>query len=181
MDEYEGAWISTLYTPRFHFLEPVESEVDIRDIAHSLSGSNRFGAHGKYFYSVAEHSIHIAHILRVRKASVVTQLAGLLHDAEETYLPDIPKPVKLHMPEANKIYVKLREVIYKKFKVQDADWELIKDLDDRICTAEAKVLGIWNKDWAPTGKRLVVELGFWSPRIAEAYFLNGYETLSKEL
>lgn len=179
MDEYEGAWLSTLSIPKFNFLSPQEADIDIRDIAHALSLTCRFGGHGKSFYSVAEHSVLVARVLASYRASPLTVYAGLLHDAEEAYLPDIPSPIKLYMPEAHAIYDRLSKAIIRKFGIQEADWVLIKDIDHRLCTTEAKALGIWNEGWANTGASLYSPIYCWTPKVAEARFLATYEELRR--
>ena len=176
-DEYEGAWLSTLHVPHFHFLKPAPDEIDIRDIAHALSMSCRFGGHGKFYLSVAEHSVAVAWILFQLKADSKTVLAGLLHDAEEAYLPDIPSPIKFYMPEAKAIYKKLNLAIREEFDIIDADWKLVEDIDHRIVITEGKALGLWNSDWAVPGPDLPAEIYGWLPTTAESRFLEVYEGL----
>lgn len=68
--------------------------VCLPDIAHALAQICRFGGHCKRHYSVAEHSLFVADILRSRGISPAGQLAGLLHDAHEAYSGDMPTPIK---------------------------------------------------------------------------------------
>jgi len=76
----------------------VES-VCLPDIAHSLAQICRFGGHCKRHYSVAEHSLFVAEILRSRGIPAPGQLAGLLHDAHEAYCGDMPTPIKRALGE----------------------------------------------------------------------------------
>lgn len=183
MNEYAGNWLSTLYTPQFHFLNPTPIEVNFKDIAHSLALVCRFGGHCHTFYSVAEHSYLVSLLLGADEgADAVTMLAGLLHDAEEAYLPDIPSPIKVHMPEAQRIYEKLRSVIYWKFGIDgsNVDWVAIKSMDKRICISEAKQLGLWNKNWYTPQVEgelpRIPPLG-WTPHKAELLFTQRYKYL----
>ena len=73
----------------FYPLDPRAEEIRIEDIAHALSNLCRYGGHVRRFYSVAEHSVSVA------KACVPRcTLWGLLHDAAEAYLVDLPAPIK---------------------------------------------------------------------------------------
>lgn len=64
-------------------------DVDIQDIAHSLSMQCRFAGHTREFYSVAQHSIRVSELVLPEHA-----LHALLHDATEAYVQDIIRPVK---------------------------------------------------------------------------------------
>lgn len=66
----------------------------IRDIAHHLANLCRYNGATWRHYSVAEHSLLVATILRLRGESPAVQLAGLLHDAHEAYLGDVSTPIK---------------------------------------------------------------------------------------
>ncbi len=181
MDEFEGAWISTQHVQQFHFLNPAESDIDIRDIAHSLSLQCRFGGHCSKFYSVAEHSILVSMILMNTGASKLDQMAGLLHDAEEAYLPDIPAPIKHCMPGATKLYEAISHIISHKFQLFDANWKVIDDIDKRLCTTEAKLLGIWNEDWYIPGEPLDAYIPVLPPGYAEDIFLARFKELGGKI
>ena len=68
---------------------PRPSDINIDDIAHALANTCRWGAACSQFYSVAEHSIEVAH-----RVNDNLKLCALLHDAAEAYLGDIPTPRK---------------------------------------------------------------------------------------
>ncbi len=72
----------------------VPSDVCITDIAHALSLICRFGGHSVEHYSVAQHSLLVQRILDDMNASPAIQLVGLMHDAHEAYIGDIPTPIK---------------------------------------------------------------------------------------
>jgi 5'-deoxynucleotidase YfbR-like HD superfamily hydrolase len=72
-----------------HPLSPSQDEIDIEDIAHSLSQQCRFLGHTDTLYTVAQHCVLVSEMVPPRDA-----LWGLLHDASEAYLSDLPAPIK---------------------------------------------------------------------------------------
>src|SRR5712664_1181267 len=86
-----GPWIETFTGHAFYLLDPRPEDILIEDIAHALSQACRFTCHTRRFYSVAEHSYHIAVLCEKEY-----KLGGLLDDAEETYLGDMNRPLKHH-------------------------------------------------------------------------------------
>ncbi len=67
-------------------------DIHIKDIAHSLAQTCRFTGHTRRFYSVGEHSLLVASLLRYHPA--IVQLGGLVHDGAEAYFGDMAGPVK---------------------------------------------------------------------------------------
>lgn len=83
------------YTGLTFFLEsPV---FDIVDIAHALGMLCRYNGHVRRFYSVAEHSVLVSILMEELKLG--DPLEGLLHDASEAYLCDLPRPWKSMLPD----------------------------------------------------------------------------------
>jgi 5'-deoxynucleotidase YfbR-like HD superfamily hydrolase len=103
-------YLSTFTGNKFFPFAPHPHQIDIRDIAHGLSLLCRFSGQCPYFFSVAEHSIYVANNLPDN-----LKLEGLLHDASEAYLADLPRPVKVGLPEYNAIEAAVEEVIAQKF------------------------------------------------------------------
>lgn len=68
--------------------------IALPDIAHALSLQCRFGGHTREHYSVAQHSLLVVRILVHMGAEPDAQLAGLMHDAHEAYIGDVPTPIK---------------------------------------------------------------------------------------
>lgn len=88
--QWEGDWVGT-NTGRVVRLDqcPQVDQITIEDIATGLSNVCRFNGQIKQWYSVAEHSIHVAELVPKEY-----KLQALLHDATEAYICDVPTPLK---------------------------------------------------------------------------------------
>lgn len=169
-------WIETFTGKRMYFLEPTPEMICIEDIAHALSNICRFGGHVTHFYSVAEHSVNVS-ILAENK------LEGLLHDASEAYLVDIPKPIKAYLSNYKDIETKLMEAIGLKF---GAGWPLCADTHDADATQlkeEAKyIMTTGGREWVanfPTKRDRGVAPECYIPTTAERIFLNRFNELTR--
>jgi hypothetical protein len=139
-------WIETVSGIRFEFLDPQPDQIKINDIAHALSNNCRFVGQCRKFYSVAEHSWHVARLLD--GTPLVVQLAGLLHDASEAYITDVASPVKQHMPEYVKMEDKIMEAIAKKYGFEYPFHPAIKHADLTMLSIEAHhLLPSKGNDW----------------------------------
>lgn len=87
--------------------------LDIEDIANSLSHICRYGGHLPHFYSVAEHSVHVANNLETLGYDTDTIITGLLHDAPEAYVGDMVRPLKQHQ-QFGKYHQQIENTIAKK-------------------------------------------------------------------
>ena len=86
----KGDWMQTYTGRQFWPIDPRPEEIFIEDIAHALSLQCRFGGHVRVFYSVGEHSLRVSDCFQEPRLA----LWGLLHDAAEAYLVDLPRPIK---------------------------------------------------------------------------------------
>jgi hypothetical protein len=156
---------SAIETLNGHFVDPLAMDVlDLRigDIAHSLSQQCRFNGYTSRHYSVAEHSVIVSMIVEraaiaagMDTATVKTlALQGLMHDATEAYLCDIPRPIKRHLTNYEEIEADLWQVICGKFNLPMEMHPLTLEADMRICTTEKLTLigpdGMDNPSWAAT-------------------------------
>ena len=82
---------------RFYLDRPV---FDAAAIAHSLGQLARFNGHTNRFYSVAEHCCLVAYLMR--REELGDPYEGLLHDALEAFLTDIPSPWKHLFPDVKR-------------------------------------------------------------------------------
>lgn len=107
--------------------------LDIEDIAHSLSNQCRWGGHCNSYYSVAEHSVLVSRIVNKENS-----LAGLLHDAAEAYLSDVPTPIKKALPQFTEAEDLILEKIAEKWNVEFND--NVKWADEVMLAIEARFL-----------------------------------------
>lgn len=100
--------LETVSGRKVNVLEPDPDTIVIGDIAWALSRMPRFNGHSIPYvpYSVAQHSMQVMRDLESHGAKI--QLYGLLHDAAEAYISDIPSPVK-HIPEIHAVISKLED------------------------------------------------------------------------
>lgn len=191
----KGGSILTYTGILFWPMDAKASEVRIEDVAHSLSNMCRFAGHIREFYSVAQHCCIVSNLVEVdKKLSVPSQaflrLAGLLHDASEAYLVDIPRPIKQFLPEYKMMEHKLQLVIAEAFNIGGGvdglffDSPIIKNADNLALAIEAKNLvndsqRLWTIE-ARAGKHRREKLIPWAPKKAEREFLKRFKQLNAE-
>ncbi|MFO7637649.1 MAG: phosphohydrolase [Clostridia bacterium] len=128
-------YIRTYSGIHFYPLAPVKEDINIGDIAHSLSLMTRANGHLAHFYSVAQHSINCGREAMARGLSARIALAGLLHDASESYLSDLTRPVKKHFKNYYDIEEKLQRMIYEAFDLDglsQEEEEIVREIDDTM-------------------------------------------------
>jgi len=113
------------------FFNMVPDDICIEDIAHALARKCRWNGWTKDFYSIAEHSIHVAAFVPEE-----LKLTALLHDASEAYLFDIPRPVKMRFPQLLVLEDSLTLIIAEKFKLPFPTDRKIADADDYVLEHE---------------------------------------------
>jgi len=147
-------WIQTWSGRVFRPLDPSPGEIDIRDIAHALSLLCRFNGHCLAFYSVAEHSLRVSQQLPPEQA-----LSGLLHDAAEAYISDLPSPIKRLLPAFSEAEDRLLRIIARRFElcwpVPEAVWQADKLL---LATEQRDLMhpppAPWDLDLPPLPARI---------------------------
>lgn len=78
----------------FNILNPEAKDVNIEDIATSLAKLVRYNGQCSGFWSVADHSLLVADYILFETKNPRMAMVGLLHDAAEAYIGDIPTGVK---------------------------------------------------------------------------------------
>lgn len=110
-------------------------DVSLEDIAHALSNQSRFAGHADAPYSVARHAVHVSREVEARGGSRAAIRWGLLHDATEAYLADVPAPVKSSLPGYTHAEAQLAETIREAFAIS------LSSADDRLVDAADSAVG----------------------------------------
>lgn len=166
-------WIQTFTGRQFWPTEPRAADVDIVDIAHSLAMQCRYSGHCKIFYSVAEHCVHVSHFLPPE-----LRLWGLLHDAGEAYLTDVPRPIKPFLPGFKELEASVMRVICARYGLPRDEPAEVKRVDTAILADEmAQVMGPPPADWLLPENPLGVTIEGWMPERAKAEFLRRFDRL----
>jgi len=184
-----GDWMQTFTGRQFWPLDPCADEVCIEDIAHALAHQCRFAGHTRAFYSVAEHSVRVSdyllETLRPMLGDAVIEVAlwGLLHDASEAYLVDLPRPVKR---QASMLPYREAEVVVTAAIAQAFGLQPRFDHDPRVKHADVILLATEARDlmsrppnaWEAMPAPLRGLLVPWSPADAEHAFMGRFLSLS---
>lgn len=169
------SFIITRSGKHVNFVATDPSQIDIDDIAEGLSKECRFGGHCEGFYSVAQHSIHVANMLPPE-----LRLEGLLHDATEAYMRDIPSPLKDLVSDYIALEHKLDLVIRAKYGLPAKRSEAVKVADLIALATEKRDFLSWAPEWpmlrgiTPTPRPLTP----WNWEYAKRKFLELFTELS---
>jgi hypothetical protein len=102
-DANKGGWVLTHSGQRVDLYRPKPEQIRIEDIAHHLARTNRWCGAADMPINVAAHSASVALVLDSWGMPPHMVLMGLLHDAHEAYMGDIPTPVKNLLRLAEKL------------------------------------------------------------------------------
>lgn len=175
--ERVGDWMQTYTGRAFYPLDPRPEDIDIRDIAHSLSLTCRYAGHVNRFYSVAEHCVLMSMAVHESVA-----FDALMHDAAEAYVGDMVRPLKQNLPEYKHAEELVMLAIRSKFGMQPFTPHDVKEADTRILLDErAALMNMPPMPWHKNveGKRpLGVKPTGWDPRVAEMRFLGRFRSLT---
>jgi len=173
-----GDWLQSFLGQAVYPLDPDVSTISIIDVAHALSNQCRFLGHSRIFYSVAQHSVFVSELVPPQDA-----LWGLLHDASEAYLGDVPRPLK-KLPEFEQYRIIERlttKLICEIFGLPPQQPESVTHADLVALATEARDLMApppqpWNP-MPPPSERHIVPI---SPKQAEHAFLERFWQLRGE-
>lgn len=166
-------------------VDPKPEQIKIKDIGHALSMQCRFVGQIERFYSVAEHSWHVARMLEGTPYKV--QLAGLLHDASEAYLGDIASPIKQFLPDYQKMEDRLQAAIFARYDLEYPTHPAVKLADRAMLSTEAwHLVNSQGSTWDLwQGKRPKVAFGYkpigMQPDVAYENFIEKFGELLNEI
>lgn len=127
----------------FYPLTPRREDIRVWDIAHHLSAINRFTGATRFPYSVAQHSVLCSRWMFSQDHDATRALYGLMHDASEYILSDVPSPLK-HL-ESFAAYLAaeslLQQMIYEVIGLEpNSEPSDLKVIDRRMLRTEQAVL-----------------------------------------
>lgn len=128
-------WLLTYTGKKLDLVTPDPASIDLVDIAHGLANECRFAGQCRRYYSVAQHSLLASQIVSPERA-----MEALLHDATEAYLKDIPRPLKLLLPDYRAIEHNLDAVIRLRFGLPAMQSAEVKRADTILLATERRDL-----------------------------------------
>ena len=176
--------LRSVYGSEISILEPKPNDFMLEEIARGLSNVARYSGQTPRHYSVAEHSLHVSAVLMMPRLQFPAQgprprpdlaLWGLMHDAAEAYLSDVPTPLKELLPRFSTIEETFLQAIAQRFSLVWPMPKIVKVADRLIYHRECQEFQrIRRARFEPTG------FGVLSPREAEKRWLEAFEWLQTE-
>lgn len=183
-------YVNTYSGHRVHFDNVDPDQIEIGDIAVSLSRMARYCGHTKEFYSVAQHSVLVAQQVYLQTGNTKQALAGLLHEAPECYgMSDIHGTFKRSLGKhARKVIKDYEARIFVALGLDPELPEVIDYVDSMLLADEMRQLLRYNesdidfKDNDKYGecKGFGLDIKPWQPKKAEAEFIAAYNILTGE-
>lgn len=142
IDTTRGPWIKMFNPTRvFYPLDPRPDDIDIKNIAWSLSMQCRFNGNINAFYSLAQHSVVVSRIVESEHPfDNDLVLHALLHDAHEAYTGDIITPIKTQFGAIYEIEERLDRVIMEVFGLEPKMPDAVRRADETALVTEMRDL-----------------------------------------
>jgi len=175
MEFYEDDWMQAYGSKIVYPYAPKPEDFTIEVVAHALALKTRFNGHCNFFYSVAQHAVMVS-----ENCSPENALAGLLHELDEVFLPDIPRPIKREMPSWKKLSEQHMRAGAKSFGLQYPFADEVKYIDAAALHAEMfDVMSKPPKPWGKLPPRLKQTVLPMSWQDAKQQFIHRYYELKK--
>ena len=145
-----------------------QAVVALETTAHTYFAEG-FGAHN----SVAEHCVRVSLACHPTDA-----LAGLLHDAAEAYVVDVPRPLKRHLKGYAAAERAVQDAIANRFKSSIGMPGSVRVADAQLLATEARdLMSRPPNAWAPMPPPLQEQIEPWSSLQAKLSFLGRFREL----
>lgn len=178
----EVKWIQTVSGLRVNPRSMTVGDIRMVDIAHALSMQCRYAGHCYKFYSVAEHCVLTSWVLEQMGRGPRVQLYGLLHDAEEAYLPDLPRPIKEMFPEYREAGKYIMDLVIGKYNLPWGCKDEIKKVDNALLHTEAlEIMGDTSGWYLPEPPVPDLLIQGWEPHKAKTKFLHRFNQLRDDI
>ena len=172
-------WLQTYTGRKFFPLQPELFEMNILDLAHGCALENRFGGQTDEPYSVAQHCCIVSDTLSSVLGRPDLAYEGLMHDAAEGLIKDLPRDIKLALPEyKEKLEHPFERLIAAHFGLAWPWPAPVKAADNiALMTERRDLFRCINPDWVQRVEPLKERITPWDWRAAEAEFLDRFYAL----
>lgn len=173
-------YLTTASGVQLRYAKPDQRSIYIEDIARGGAKDCRYAgqlANPQLFYSVAQHAVLVSMFCAKEDARW-----GLLHDASEAFIRDLPSGLK-NLPALKgyrRIEARLQKAIYKRFGLKTVAPPSVKVADRRVAASEALALLSTMPAWLGKGGYVPINglnIRPMSPRAAERAFLKRFDEL----
>ena len=149
------------------------ADIVIDDVAQGLANKCRWTGQTRDFLSIAQHSVFVYRLCG--------HPWGLLHDAAEAYLPDMPRTYKRFFPEIVAAEERILLAVAEVFDLPATMPAAVHEADGVVLATEARdLIGLpinhhTVSKWKPTAEGIVPV----DPRTARAMFLREFHKLTR--
>jgi hypothetical protein len=171
--------------PSGAFVDPFDPDpelVFVEDIAYCLARISRFAGCADTY--VINHAIIVAGLLLSWGCSAMTVLHGIMHDAHETYLDDVARPIK-YRPEMTfyrEACDRVQGIIYRVLGLPEPTEEevkIVKRADDVSLIVEAhSTLPSRGEHWGISTREMIDAAAEYSLRMHEP--IRDHEEMAKK-
>jgi hypothetical protein len=169
-DPWEWVGLFETLGGTFDLLDPDPADISISDIANALSNICRYNGHVPHFYSVADHSVRVMHLVAERSPEEPSRpllMAALLHDAAEAYIGDVIRPLKRYLDFIQETDEKITKIIFEKYGALYPIPKIVEEADRDVY--------YWEREHIRNGNVVGLE-----PRHAREQFIGAFNCVFAE-